>query len=389
MVNLPNFYPSQLHPLGVRISQSLSYLIAHLFYKINFKIAPTSLERFKKIEDHRIVLLANHPTFDDGLVMFLLSSRLGELFNYLVAYESFRGLVGKILQLIGAYSVQRGLADRRSIEYTLNLLKKPKSRLVVFPEGGCSFQNDTVMPFRSGAIQLSFKAYSELVKIEAIAPDFYLLPVSIKYVYTGSVQGVIEKTLRKLEKHYQIDHPASDRYLRLREIAATVLLNLEKEYGLIHNKAFNSDWNQRIETLKEHILAICAQKVNITFAPDIPVRERVYKIQSLSESKFIEEATIRLLNFDAIYDGYVAAYPTPERFMDTLIRLEREAFDIDQPPAKTHRQALVYLGEPINLKDYLESYAQNRAETIEILTQKTRHLVQQNLGKFQGYGGYD
>lgn len=387
MVNSPNFYPSQRHNLLVRLIQSLSYLVSNLVYKVDLKIDSDSIDRFKNIDNSRIVLLVNHPTFDDGIVMFLLSTRLGELFNYLVAYESFHGALGRFLQLIGAYSVQRGLGDRRSVEYTLKLLQQPLSRLVIFPEGGCSFQNDTVMPFRSGAIQLAFKAYSQLTKQTDNPPNFYLLPVSLKYIYSGPMNYIIAKTFQRLEDHYQITPATKDFYPRLRQVAASVLLDIEQQYGLDTTQTKEQDWNQRIETLRNHLLDICSNQLNLKFRPNTPPRERVYKIQSQLESletdpssyEFIYKATLRLLNFDAIYDGYVAANPTPERFMDTLTRLEREAFHIDRPIAKAKRKAIVYLGEPINLKDYLKSYQENRTTTVENLNQIMQQKVQENI----------
>lgn len=388
MVNTPKFYPSQLQPLSVRIIQSLSYIASNLAYKIDLKIDQESIDRFKKIEESRIVLLANHPTFDDGIVMFLLSTRLGELFNYLVAYESFKGLLGKFLQTIGAYSVNRGLGDRKSVEYTLNLLKQPNCRLVVFPEGGCSFQNDTVMPFRSGATQLAFKAFSQLVKAEGKTSDFYFLPVSIKYIYQKPINHIIVDTLKRLEQYYQIQTPTQDFYPRLRQVSEAVLQDIEKQYDLDISKTSQQDWNQRISHLRIHLLNICADKLDLKFSPNTPPRERVYKMQSLLESlendpsayEFIYRATLRLLNFDAIYDGYVAEYPTPERFMDTLTRLEREAFKIDRPVAKAKRQARVYIGEPINLKDYLDKYEENRTATVEDITTSIQETVQSNIG---------
>ena len=38
----------------------------------------------------------------------------------------------------------------------------------------------------------------------------------------------------------------------------------------------------------------------------------------------------RLINFISISDGYVAEEPSPERFLDVILRLEREVFDSDQ-----------------------------------------------------------
>ncbi|MBW4574819.1 MAG: hypothetical protein KME08_05985 [Aphanothece sp. CMT-3BRIN-NPC111] len=71
----------------------------------------------------------------------------------------------------------------------------------------------------------------------------------------------------------------------------------------------------------------------------------------MTNELFIYKATTRLLNFDAIYDGYAAALPTSERFLETLIRLDGEVFGICQPTSKGHRKAIARIGEPVSLKD--------------------------------------
>ncbi len=85
------------------------------------------------------------------------------------------------------------------------------------------------------------------------------------------------------------------------------------------------------------------------------------------------------MNFDAIYDGYVAQNPTQERFLDTLTRLEREVFDIDKPPPKGHRQARVKIGEPLNLKDVFADYQRDRAYTVNAVMLEIQQAVQKNL----------
>jgi 1-acyl-sn-glycerol-3-phosphate acyltransferase len=56
---------------------------------------------------------------------------------------------------------------------------------VFFPEGGCSFQNDTVMPFRVGALQMAFHSLQQAIKQGEVPPDLYVAPVAIKYHYTS------------------------------------------------------------------------------------------------------------------------------------------------------------------------------------------------------------
>lgn len=391
MEDEPKFYPPKLNPLLVRICQSLSYPFAHCFYHLHLKIDDSCIDKLKSLGDKRIVLLPNHSTFDDAISLHLLSARWGELFHYLVAYDSFEGFLKEFLPRMGCYSIQRGVGDRASIAQTLKLLQQPDIRLTIFPEGGCSFQNDTVMPFRTGAVQLPFQALSKLVKSEETIPDFYLVPISIKYIYKEDMTEEIERTLSHLEKHLNISSSTTEFYTRLRMVGEKILVRLEKEYGLEPSSS-NDNWTKRLNRLKFHVLAICEDKLDITPPPETPVRERVYKIQSVLEERaqnwteiegetynFISKATFRLLNFDAIYDGYVADFPTPERYLDTLTRLERAIFNIDQPKPKANRNVYIRVGDAVNLKDHFESYKENRTETIEKLTNELQNRVQKNI----------
>lgn len=388
---MSEFYPPRLNPTLVHLCQGIAPLVGRWQYQMNLEIQPACLEKLAALGDRRLLLLSNHPTFHDGMAMFLLSARLGEVFHYLVAYEAFLGLQGRLLQRLGAYSIHRGLGDRRSVAQTVELLMQPACRLVIFPEGGCSFQNDTVMPFRSGAVHLALQAMSKLIKRGEPQPELYIIPVSIKYRYTGDMSQVIHNTLSRLERTLQISVVStSSFYQRLRAVAERVLVGLEQDYDLHTAEMAQMDWNQRILHIKTHLLQRCEQKLGIDSAAREPARERVYRIQHILESGAevgaqdfwtydIHKATVRLLNFDAIYDGYVAADPTPERFLDTLTRLEREVFGIDQPPPKGYRTVLLRIGEPVNLKDHFERYQQDRSGTVSTLTQQIQQDVQRNL----------
>jgi 1-acyl-sn-glycerol-3-phosphate acyltransferase len=386
-LKMSEFYPPKLNPVFVRLCQSVAPLLGYWQYRMTLEVDNSSLEKVAAIQDHRMLLLCNHPTYHDWIAVFLLSARLGEVFHYLAAIERFKGSEGRFLQTLGAYSIRRGLADRSSVAQTLELLTQPQCRLVVFPEGGCSFQNDTVMPFRVGAVQMAFQAMNKLVKRGEALPDLYTVPISLKYRYTGNMHQVIEETLKRLEKALQISPKSSDFYDRLRTVAEEVLVGFEQDYNLNTQETPILPWNDRIQCLKTQVLQQCEQKLGMTAAPGEPMRERVYRIQHLLESRedtrttdeAIQKATVRLLNFDAIYDGYVAAAPTPERFLETLIRLEREVFGIGQPPPKGDRKVIIRIGEPVNLKDYFERYQQNRSETVTTLVEQLRQNVQSLL----------
>jgi len=54
-------------------------------------------------------------------------------------------------------------------------------------------------------------------------------------------------------------------------------------------------------------------------------------------------------------------------------------FKLKKPSPKGNRQAIIKVGEPINLQDYYQSYQKNKTETIEKLTQILQQAVQKNL----------
>lgn len=382
----PDFYPPQLNPLLVTLAQRLVPLAAHWYYDFDLVVSQEDLDRLRSHLQQRMLLLPNHPTFDDPIVIFALSARLGIPFYYLSARETLQGKRGVWLQRLGVYSIRRGVVDRPSVAQTLELLTQPSCKLVIFAEGGCSFQNDTVMPFRVGAIQMAFQAMNKVLQQEKTLPDLYAVPIALKYRYSGNMTGAIEQTLKQLEQALEVK-PTGDLYQRLRTVAFEVLLKCEREYGLVNPEI--TDWNQRVANLKAHVLQQCEQQLGLTSASGELDRERTYRVQQALEEpiasdrlwtwEFMSKAAWRVLNFDAIYDGYVAAKLTPERFLDTLIRLERDVFNIDRPRPKGHRQALLRVAEPLNLKDWFGDYQQNRTNTVKTVTQKIHQQVQENL----------
>ncbi len=381
----PDFYPDRQNPLFTRLFQSLSYPLAWWKYQMRLRISIEDVAKLKVLRGDRVILMPNHPTFDDPIVLFLLSTRAGELFHFLSAYANFKGLQTKLMQYLGTYSIKRGVGDRTSIAYTLKLLEThARCRLVIFPEGGCSFQNDTVMTFRPGAVQLAMQAMARIIKKTKTVPNFYLLPVSVKYYYTRPMNWAIEQSLIGLETALNITPPDLNFYPRLRGIGEAVSRQFEQEY---FGHELEGSLNDRIAQIRAQMLTICEQEIGLEPMPSLPLRERVYRVQAIVEEqenpspehRRIYRGTVRLLNFDSLYDGYVAAVPTPERFLDTLTRLEREVFNIDKPKPKGDRFAYVKVGDPINLADYLADYQRDRTATIDHLTATMQGIVQQNV----------
>ncbi len=388
-----DFYPPRRNVPFVRLIQTLTPMVACWGFQMDLEVEYESLNQLIALRNDRVLLLPNHPTFHDAIAIFLLSGRLGQAFYYLGAYEQLQSKLGRFFQAIGCYSVRRGLADRPSIIQTMELLAQPGCHLVIFPEGGCSFQNDIVTPFRAGAVQLAFQAMNRMVKQGDAPPDLYAVPVSIKYRYTQDMTVAIEKLLTQLEQKLEMPTRLGN-YERLRAIAEKLLIQLEQEYGMKIDSTLS--WDHRIKTLKAYVLQSCEQQYGLTSAATDLDRERVYRVLNATLTKteplefglptdlpwsveFVQRSIRRVLNFDAMYDGYVAENPTIERFMDTLTRLEREVFNIDQPFPKGHRLVTIKIGTPINLKDSFAAFQTNKIATVDQMTQTIQRSVQSNL----------
>ena len=401
MTSSPRFYPPQLNPKLVKFLQRLSPWLLRQRAGLELVISTEPHVQLSTLQNSPSLLLCNHPTFNDPLVMFGFSQRVGRPFYYMAAYERFGGLEGWLLQQIGGYSIRRGQADRDSVAQTLKLLAQPDCRLVVFPEGGCSFQNDTVMPFRPGAVQIALQALSKRAKQEGESTEFWVVPISLKYRYSGEIKPIIERSLRRLEQKLGVT-ATGDFYQRLRIVSAAVMRRFEQDYGLpltADASLEDLDWNQRIAAIKAHVLAPCDQRLNLTPATDELNRERVYRIQHAIERRYslnedgsnqilvngtdewevMRQVLSQVLNFDALYVGYVSEHPTPERFLDTLTRLERSVFKIDQPLPKGQQQALLRVGKLVKLQDFLPDYERDRQGTVRRLTQELQQTVQSNL----------
>jgi 1-acyl-sn-glycerol-3-phosphate acyltransferase len=394
---MPDFYPPKLNPHWMKFCQLVAPAVCYCQYRMSLQIHPDGLQRLDALGDERVILLANHPTYHDWIAIFLLSAKLGKAFHYLAAYERFKAWNGALIQRLGAYSVRRGLGDRASVAFTLDLLTQPAVHLVIFPEGGCSFQNDTVMPFRPGAVQIALQALNRVERRGESVPNLYAVPVSLKYRYTSDMRPVIDKTLRLLERVLGVANRRTYRatlYQRLRIVAEKVLVSIERDYDLHDEAIALQPWNDRIPRIKAHAIQDCETQLNMESPSNLPIRERVYRVQyelesraasngiaNFSQYEALHRAAASLLNFDAIYDGYVAEAPTPERFLDTLIRLERQVFNIGYPQPKGRRQVLMHVGEPVNLKDYLPDYQRDRPSVINNLTHQLHGSVQYHLNQ--------
>lgn len=362
--------------------------------------APGAIERFKTYKGKRAMICPNHSNRHDPQVMFGFCKQVDEFFNFVAAREVFdydHGLNGWWLQHLGCYSVVRGAPDRESFKMTKKVLVEGKKKLVLFPEGEISRQNDTLMSLESGAAQLTFWAVEELAKQATegggkIEPVL-IIPMAIKYTYPNDIRPELRLTLSTLEEKLGIKNQHEQSfYTRLRKISEVLLEALEKEYD--QKAKADGLMNDRIITLRQGILDNVARQINVQLSASSRQLEQVRILRNHLDDVVYAEGTDQLpdyqktiheercavlkglykdldraVNFIAIYDGYLKESITQERFADTLDRLEREILRTREPSYRGDRVVLVDVGEGINVSSYHADYKKDKRATIAKITE--------------------
>ena len=396
-----DFKPPKPNTTAIRVAKALMPLISRLYLNgLTLAVDTESITRLKTTDGHPTVLAPNHAAYADPAVMFLLSKQRSQQYYYMTARETFdkgkfKGLCSLLLQWCGAYSIVRGTADRNAFRTTREILTNGDAPIVIFGEGEISRQNDTVMRFERGVTQLCFWALDDMQKT-GINKPLYIVPIGIKYHYPQDMWNTIDAALTRLEHAIlpPIERTSIERYERLRRIGVAVLRTLATEYQYKIDETVPLDGH--IQNLKEQILSHAEQIMGIHTEADVLTRVRalknlvdaeVYKdIEQMTEyeQKIHEELLQkfqkfhpdleRLINFIAISDGYVAKAPSQERFLEVIIRLEREVFGTAK--MRGPRVASLRVGEPKNLRDCYDTYKAEKRETVEQITLDLETAVQ-------------
>ena len=399
------FKPPKPSVTTIQTIQALIPLVNRLYLKgLTLDVDAESIARLEAIRGHSTVLAPNHPAHEDPMVMFLLSKRLSQPFYYMAAREAFdRGRFGAIrcylMQRCGVYSVVRGTVDRDAFRTTRALLFKGDWPIVIFGEGEISRQNDTVMRFERGIVQMCFWALDDMEKAQ-VGKSLYAVPVGIKYHYPQDMWNSIDAALTRLERYIlpPAEQTPVERYDRLRRIGVAIVRTLAAEYQYKMDETVSLDVH--IERLKDAILSHAEGIMGIQPEADILTRTRALKnIVDAEIYKDVEQMTEyeqkihgeqlqkfqqfypdleRLINFISISDGYVAEEPSPERFLDVILRLEREVFGRSE--MRGPRVASVRVGEPKDLRECYDTYKTQKRETVEQITHELETSVQSLVG---------
>jgi 1-acyl-sn-glycerol-3-phosphate acyltransferase len=382
------FYPPKTNPFVIRLVKlGLRRAIRRQLHVTQIEISDDDLERLQKLKGSRCLLTPSHSGgFEPHIVMYL-SKLTDDIYNFVAAIEVFeQAPINRwLMPRLGVYSITRGAVDRQSFAMTRQLLAEGRRWLVIFPEGHAIGQNSILAPFQQGVIQLAFKAFEDATAADANA-QLFCVPIAIKYIYLQDMHAEIDASLKRLRESLSIPETAKarSRYEQLRQIAEAVLVVNEKVHHVKSDPSLAMD--ARIQNLKEFVTAKIERQLDIVPTERQTRLERIRALFNAVDRAVYEEAAAneyerrlaverqqiarslyediwRLLQFVAIYDGYVSESITVERFMDVLCMLEIEVFK--KRRVFGPRKACVKVGEPIDLREHSSSYAQDKRGAVQ------------------------
>lgn len=379
----------------------LPFVIRRKLKVTQIEIGDDDLEKLRALRSKRCLLMPSHSGGFEPHIILYLSKLLGDDYNYLAAMEAFEKspIIGWIMQRIGAYSIIRGTTDRPSFQMTKQLLVDAKRWLVIFPEGQTVWQNDTVIPFQQGVVQLAFKAYEAAVKQDESA-SLFCVPISIKYAYLKDMRSHRDASLERLESRlFPSDSMAPEMpNERLRRIGKAVLIANEKSHNVKPDE--DASFDDRLQMMKETIIRRIERKLELTPRAGQSLLDRTHALFNAVDRIVYEEPQAseyeqklanerqqaardlyddlwRVLQLVAIYDGYVRELMTVERFMDVLGLLEMEV--LGERRIWGPRKAMVRVGDCVDLRDHFSTYKADKRGVIQQVTLAVESQVRQML----------
>lgn len=366
-------------------------------------ILPGDREKLRNLRDRRILMALNHPSTAEPPVTMAVSKIMGARFNFMASRQVFEwsgGLIGQVIRQVGAYSVIAGIADRESLKMSREILKRDKGKLVIYPEGEpTSGENDSLMPFQPGAMQLGFWGLEDARKVNPNA-SLVVLPAAVKYT-TRSSKEEIEKTLHKhigaLEKILKIDPAQKNLLRRFLTVGRILLEKAEQEYQI--PLEVDKGFDFRIGRLRHRILDGIADRYNLKnydkngdaiqkLRQVISAYELIvlnYPDPSLpilndDEKDWMLRETLTAFDFIVIKKDYLVSNPTPERFFEWLTRFEtyvyrRKPRMIGGEPSILPRTAHVRFAPAFDLSDYYDDYKKKKKATVEKVTERLRNDI--------------
>lgn len=389
----PEFIPAKPRRMLIHALEWLNRLVILRWLEITVEMPAEDLERLKAIPPGTGVLLAsNHPTFADPSIIFEVTRRWGRMCNYIAAREIFNkfgGWMGSVIRRAGAFSVFRGGANQMAALFVQRTLQAAHFPIVVFPEGHTFYLNDVLLPLKPGVA-----AWAVDTVAAGNAPPVVIVPIIIKYHFEADIREPLDRAVSQMEGIVLKSMPEVppgeywDRlYLRLHRIANAILSRQERRHHY-HPPRGGADLDERVQGLCAHILNDLERRY-IGEAREGDFFDRARHLMALLKDDDNPQHHTDALDarfawaLSTFHAGYLQPDSSPERFAETVMKLQREITHRVPLTFRAPKTAHVRVGEPIEVARFVtpacrdDEHARREVthEVLGVLTERMRGLL--------------
>ncbi len=330
--------------------------------------------------------------------MFILSTLVFQKFRFLAARESFgakESLYAKWLQQIGCYSVERGAADAHAFKETRALLMSGPNKIVIFPEGEVTQQNNFLAEIETGPEHMALSAFSDLRKHNR-EQDIFILPLALRYQFPNDVSAHLNRAASKIEKPLGCKKQSNNLTERIQSAFSALL---EKNAPSTHNES--SNFEERLSAFRQSLISDAQAFINAELADNMTQVHKIHLLKNkfaeknwcfeekprfmhrhskqcpTSEERAIYDKLQRATNLLSVGDHSFNHALTQEELAELLTILQFEIFG----KVTLRRPEVVYIdaAPPINIRDFANAYEEDKKSGIELLKKELATRLKQTL----------
>ncbi|TGL57170.1 1-acyl-sn-glycerol-3-phosphate acyltransferase [Leptospira ognonensis] len=381
---------------------SLPFILKFALNIDGVDISDADRNTLRSLNQERLLYFSNHPSTIEPPVAYYVANVMGSRFYYMASRNVFNwgfGLVGSLIKKVGAFSVLSGGADREAVKMAKSILANKSGKLVIYPEGMCSSENDTLVTFMPGIAQIGFWGLEDAKKTDPDA-DVKVLPAFVKYILTGTKETLlreIETSLVRLEKHLKIVPGNKNLLRRFLTVGRVLMEEAEREYQITYDG--EKDYQFRVGAIRHAALNRAGDKLGIPFHKEEDAIQKIREVftvldgitsglgkEKISISKsdlaMVQKDVDRAYLFLVIKPESLFAYPSAERFIEWIYRFENLIFGKTNPRP---RRARVIFAKPFGLSEYYQFYKENKKKTVEEVTTRLRNEIEHLLKEAVGF----
>jgi hypothetical protein len=384
-------------PVALTLDFTFPILSKFLFNLDGVDISREDQKALRELKNKRLLYLSNHPSDVEPAIAYYVANEIGARFHFMASRNIFNwgfGLVGELIKRVGAFSILSGSADREAIKTARKILSNPDGKLVMYPEGMMSGENDSLVSFMPGVAQLAFWGLEDALKKDP-SSQLLIQPSFVKYKISGSKDSIlkqVEESLQRIERKLKIFPGGRTLLRRFLTVGRVLLEETEYELGVPKSDIEGKDFDYRLGRARHTALNQAANILNVKFKDTDHAIEKIRQlfitIDSLEAGsplpttpKELSPQSIRRAKqlVDTAYTFLITKpknlvqHPSAERLFEWISSFERHVFGKTEERA---RKAHVLIAPAFSLEPYHQIFLTNKREGISALMSEIRKQME-------------